>query len=111
MAPVEGIRRTPTGSASVSSRNRLSQDADPAPAADSRALVAVAPVPRIEPPRIGSNRAAAGFLAHLIAIDQQAPQTRLRRRADPGQASSTYRAVSALAAGARPRPLLIAKVC
>jgi hypothetical protein len=36
------------------------------------------------------NRPDAGFIAHLIATSAQAPQTRARRRAEPGEAISAY---------------------
>jgi hypothetical protein len=106
MTPVDRIRRTPAGTTSVSRRPSAEWTSSPD---DSRALVVVQPVQQVEPPRIGSNRASASFLAQLIAIDQQAPQTRVRRRAGPEQASRTYRAASALTA--RVRPLLLTKVC
>ena len=38
----------------------------------------------------------AAFLAHLIAMRDQAPQTRERRRASPGDATAAYRAVARL---------------
>jgi hypothetical protein len=40
-----------------------------------------------------SPRANADFVAHLIATKAQAPQTRARRRAEPGQAVAAYDAV------------------
>lgn len=40
-----------------------------------------------------SERANADFLAHLIATAAQAPQTRVRRRAEPAQAVAAYRAL------------------
>jgi hypothetical protein len=61
-----------------------------------RALVRITPVP----PQSGASlrpaaggRAAAPFLAHLIATVQDAPQTRERRRADPNWATTTYAAM------------------
>jgi hypothetical protein len=42
-----------------------------------------------EPPMV---RPTAPFLMHLIATAQGAPQTRVRRRADPDQAIATYAA-------------------
>jgi hypothetical protein len=48
-----------------------------------------APLPRLLP--------AASFLAHLIATAQQAPQTRARRQAEPGEASARYAATAARA--------------
>jgi hypothetical protein len=44
---------------------------------------------------------AASFLAHLIATAQQAPQTRARRLAEPGEASARYAATAARARPAR----------
>lgn len=38
---------------------------------------------------------AAPFLAHLIATQQQAPQTRQRRRAEPEDAIALYAAAAA----------------
>ena len=65
-----------------------------APAAESRALVAVTPVAASSEPRT-SHRLAA-FLAHLIATKEQLPQTRERRRAEPAEALAVYRAAAAL---------------
>jgi hypothetical protein len=42
-----------------------------------------------DPPMV---RPTAPFLMHLIATAQGAPQTRVRRRADPDQAIATYAA-------------------
>jgi hypothetical protein len=39
-----------------------------------------------------ANRPSADFLAHLIAISEKAPQTRMRRRAEPQEAIAAYRA-------------------
>ena len=108
MTPVDRIRKTPANAASVSRRDGMSQDSTLAPDG-SRALVVVQPVPRVEPARIGSNRASASFLAQLIAVAQQAPQTRVRRRAEPAQAISTYRIANALSAQVRPPRL--SRVC
>jgi hypothetical protein len=38
------------------------------------------------------SRARADFVAHLIATATQAPQTRSRRRAEPGDAVAAYAA-------------------
>jgi hypothetical protein len=40
------------------------------------------------------SRPSAMFLAQLIAVAQQVPQTRQRRRAEPNEANSAYAAVS-----------------
>jgi hypothetical protein len=66
------------------------QDADLAPAGDSRALVTLMPATVTRQPS-GSHRQAA-FLAHLIATKDQLPQTRERRRAEPAEAIAAYRA-------------------
>jgi len=39
------------------------------------------------------SRAKADFVAHLIAMAVQAPQTRARRRADPADALAAYRSL------------------
>lgn len=62
------------------------------PASESRALVALAPAAERAFPRH-----QAAFLAHLIATKQQMPQTRARRRAEPAQAVTAYRAMAELA--------------
>jgi len=61
-------------------------------AVESRALVpaAVSPAHAGVPPALG--RANAAFLAHLIAVDQDAPQLRVRRRAEPEEALAAYTA-------------------
>jgi hypothetical protein len=62
---------------------------------ESRALVALAaPAATASRPLC---RRQAPFLAHLIATQQQFPQTRARRRADPEQAVLAYRAMASLA--------------
>jgi hypothetical protein len=63
----------------------------------STALVPVARAIRSEPIP-GARPPSAPFLAHLIATARQAPQTRLRRRAEPEQAAAAY------AAAPRARP-------
>lgn len=58
-----------------------------------RALVPLAPEAEVHshrtPPR------SATFLAHLIATARQVPQTRERRRAEPGEAIAAYTATLA----------------
>ena len=68
--------------------------AAPAPAGESRALIALTPAAAACQPS-GSYRQAA-FLAHLIATKDQSTQTRERRRAEPGEAIAAYRATVAL---------------
>ena len=60
----------------------------------SRALVAMSPAARPHE-RVADHREAA-FLAHLIAVKDQLPQTRERRRAEPGEALAAYHAAAAL---------------
>lgn len=71
--------------------------AETAPASgDSRALVVIEPP--AERPQATVHREAA-FLAQLIATKAQHPQTRARRRAEPGEAIAAYRAVAGLTRG------------
>jgi hypothetical protein len=67
--------------------------------AGGRALVPTAPAPfgsdaaaPHRSDRFDGSRPCGGFLAQLIATAQQAPQTRARRRAAPGDASAAYAA-------------------
>jgi hypothetical protein len=60
---------------------------------ESRALVVTAP-PAAAP--AGPVYRQAAFLAQLIATKTHAPQTRERRRAEPGEAVSAYRTAAAL---------------
>ena len=58
-----------------------------------RALVAIRPaVSRTGPAR----RATASFLAQLIAVKDQHPQARERRRAEPREALAAYASTAAL---------------
>jgi hypothetical protein len=65
----------------------------------STALVPLAPTRMARP----AGRAHAAFLVHLIATRRELPQTRVRRRAEPGEAARAYRAGLARLA---PRPVL-----
>ena len=76
----------------------MPRDAALAPAehdSGSRALVVQAPPVTPQPSRIQRQ---AVFLAHLIAVKDQHPQTRERRRAEPGEVIAAYRAVAAMTA-------------
>ena len=65
------------------------------PASEARALVTLAaPAATASRPLC---RRQAPFLAHLIATQQQFPQTRARRRAEPEQAILAYRTMAELA--------------
>jgi hypothetical protein len=65
----------------------------PSDAPASRALVVVAPPTPASAARPHRN---AQFVAQLIATRTQAPQTRVRRRAEPHEAAQAYRAVASL---------------
>jgi hypothetical protein len=65
-----------------------------AAAVEGRALVARAPPPHQY--EVPSGHRQAAFLAQLIATKDQHPQTRARRRAEPGEAIAAYRAAAAL---------------
>ena len=60
---------------------------------ESRALVVTGSAATREP---AASYREATFLAQLIANRQQLPQTRERRRAEPGEAIAAYRATEAL---------------
>jgi hypothetical protein len=60
-------------------------------AGECRALVALA-APAAAAPQL--YRRQAPFLAHLIATQQQLPQTRARRRAEPAHAVTAYQAAA-----------------
>jgi hypothetical protein len=61
----------------------------------SNALVPVAH-PDQDPTVPVAGRPHADFIAHLIATSVLAPQTRVRRRADPDQAAAAYGALDRL---------------
>ena len=61
--------------------------------AESRALVVLAPAPVTSAATVYRQ---AAFLTHLIAVKDQHPQTRERRRAEPSDAIVAYRAVAAI---------------
>jgi len=63
------------------------------PARNCRALVPVQPTVVTAKP---ARRAAAPFLAQLIAVKDQHPQTRERRRAEPREALAAYASTAAL---------------
>ncbi len=66
----------------------------PAKAA-SVALVPVVATPRRPTPAAqGLTRPDASFVTHLIAMAELSPQTRLLRRAAPGEAQAAYRSVA-----------------
>ena len=104
---VGGISSPAVINASGSARRATAADRDrpeSGSAETSRAVIALPPIERSQPAMRWTGRPAAEFLAHLIATDQQAPQTRVRRRAPPAEAARVYAAASAApphAAGAR----------
>jgi hypothetical protein len=72
------------------------QSASDAPAkAASVALVPVVATPRrIAPVAQGLTRPDPSFVAHLIAMAEMSPQTRMLRRAAPEDAQAAYRSVA-----------------
>jgi hypothetical protein len=95
---VGGVR-SPTLDANVGSRRRTATSgasgAAGASATSARAVIALAPIEETSSAGIWTRRPSAPFLAHLIATDQHAPQTRERRRAEPAEAVSAYAAAGA----------------
>jgi hypothetical protein len=77
---------------SIARNRRHASDLLPAPEQPppGRALVAVEASAPSERGAMASRRPMAAFLAHLIATKEQAPQTRLRRRTESGEAAATY---------------------
>lgn len=59
----------------------------------SMALVPIVAERLERPVMLADRRANAGFIAHLIAMAARAPQTRVRRRAEPAEALAAYRAL------------------
>lgn len=71
-------------------------DASGAEAGRAEASKALVPLSRIDTAASPSGvrcRASADFLAHLIAMKAKAPQTCLRRRAEPNVAAAAYGAI------------------
>jgi hypothetical protein len=92
MVPVSGIRAS---TAEPAARRPRDEAASSLKAGSGRALIALQPiVPAGSPARTGPQ---ACFLAHLIATDQQLPQTRERRRAELQDAIAAYAAANAKA--------------
>jgi len=84
-----------TASQARAAANKVSarDTATPAETSDSRALIALSPV---QPAKSTATvvRQPVGFLAHLIATEQELPQTRERRRAEPAIAIAAYGSTS-----------------
>jgi hypothetical protein len=77
----------------ISEVGRVTSDA-PAKAA-SVALVPVVATPRrLAPVAQGLTRPDPSFVAHLIAMAEMSPQTRLLRRAAPEDVQAAYRSVA-----------------
>ncbi len=77
-------------------RRRIYQKADETPSASKNLIVR--PVTAASSSEAAMPaRPLAAFLAQLIAKAQDLPATRVRRRADPADAASVYRAVAGLA--------------
>jgi len=97
---IKGVSRVePVPSPSVQSTPTSQPDehvAQPSDASGPSGRVLV-PLHPIEPAaaRRDRTRAGAAFLAHLIAVDRQLPQTRARRRAEPADAIAVYSATLA----------------
>jgi hypothetical protein len=108
VASIDGIRRIAVSNgAGTRARADAAREGKTMPSGN--ALVIVEPAARVAPPSITARGRSAQFLAHLIAMDQQAPQTRTRRRAEPAQASLAYR--TALGLGAEVYSHRLSKAC
>ena len=80
------------GSSTVMPRATRQGDAAPRDAgpAECRALIPVAAPAPSEHGATLTRRPLVAFLAHLIATETRAPQTRPRRRAEPEEATEIY---------------------
>ncbi len=97
MRPVGGITNTPATGQVV--RGALVPTPDQAAGSETgRVPIAIAPPASPGRAPVTIRRPAVGFLAQLIATAEQLPQTRSRRRIDPGTAIARYRTT------ADPRP-------
>jgi hypothetical protein len=67
-----------------------------APVATGRSIIAVAPADAVERPIVAHRRTLAPLVAHLIATVTDAPQLRLKRRADPADAMAAYQSANRL---------------
>lgn len=93
-----------TSGASVRRRSGApTAPAEPAISPPGRALVAIDAPAASESTILSARRPYAAFLAHLIATDRQAPQTRARRRAAPAEAVAIYTGAMAQAPAAAGR--------
>jgi hypothetical protein len=86
----KGVFPRPSGGAKRSAVSLMDETV-----AKSRALVAVAQT-TTEGRDPTSNYRPAAFLAHLIAMKDQHPQTRERRRVEPQHATAAYSTTAAL---------------
>jgi hypothetical protein len=90
MVPIAG----PAARPAALSAGRQNDAPAAAPSVDSaeagRALIPVQPIARRDHLPLHGRRPEAGFLAHLIATEWHVPQTRERRRAEPGEAITAY---------------------
>jgi hypothetical protein len=84
------------GTSAATPRASRRQEAAPhdASAGGARALIPVAAPAPSDRPATMTRRPLAAFLAHLIATQTQAPQTRARRRAEPEEVMAVYEIAS-----------------
>lgn len=92
MVGISGIKAPYAAAGSLRSRRTPPPDGTsrPPPCQD---VSVVAPPPPAERVFTRAQRPSAAFLAHLLATDAHAPQTRTRRRAAPLDAQAAYLAV------------------
>ena len=72
---------------------RTPEDAEPEAEVGS-ALVSIEPPEPAERAPLTAQRPAAAFVAQLIATQMQVPQTRERRRIEPGEGNAIYRSMT-----------------
>lgn len=97
---VNSVAGSTFGSATFAGGPASQHDTAPK-AASSRALVPVEASADSERMPVRARRPVAPFLAHLIATDQQVPQTRARRRAEVDEVVAAYRELN------KPQPAVV----
>jgi len=93
------MRMDGIGGAAIDPPRRATGRREPAPEAETRALIAIGAPAAADRSLPRMRHPAAPFLAQLIATRMQAPQTRARRRAAPEDVVAAYEACTGAIAG------------
>jgi hypothetical protein len=98
MLAIGGIGTSTTTARTSHRDSALAADMD-GRATESRALIPIAAPTPSQRSTTATRRPLASFLAHLIATQAQAPQTRTRRRAEPEEVLAVYGVASTRRSG------------